>query len=512
MKKNKQIKDEAVTKKPKKKKVVKRILLILLIVILVGAVGYGIYRFYWSRSVAKVVQVSSIAIDYSGDEVESGGTLTNDQTQSFYLSDSDNIQEIYVTEGQQVSAGTPLLKYNTDETAASINEKQVSIQQTANDISIAQAQLDKLRTIKPTDDTEEENKKVEPTGKEKNKQAYRYLTEKAKPYDGKGTEEEPYRFLCTDDCYATSGFLKKIQKKQWYCVFEVRDKNQLSGDVISSTSWNGKHMFTFDDNSLYIIRTGEIYILADEEDNTSKKYTKKELREAISEKQNELMELQNSLAKDQLELKQLQESLSEAVVTAKNDGAVIKLIDPEEFEDDGTPFMIVSSSDKLYVQQMVDEYNVKQLKVGQKVTGKDWVSGADFEAVIEKIADAPSTNEDMGSGGMNTNVSYYNVTASVENTEGLENGDSVNLSTTIEDENAGLFIEKAYCKQENGKTVVYIRNKKGKLKRQEVTTGRTVWGSCIEIKEGLSRDDYIAFPYSDTSKEGVRCKKVDYLE
>lgn len=514
MKKNKQIKDEAVTKNPKKKKVVKRILLILLIAAVVVGGGYGIYRVYWSRSVAKVVAVSSIATDYQGDEVEASGILTNDQTQSFYLSDENNIQEIYVTQGQQVSAGTPLLKYNTDETAQSLSEKQISVQQEANDIAITQAQLDRLRTITPVDDAEEENKKSEPQGEEKEQQAYRYLKETAKPYDGKGTEDAPYRFLCTEDCYATSTFLKKMQTKEWYCIFEVREKNKLSGEVISTTSLNGKHLFSFEDGSLYTIRTGEEYIIPDDEGNTtSKKYTRKELREEISSKQDELMELQNSYAKDQLEIKQLQESLSEATVTAKNDGVVLKLIDPAEYEDDGTPFMIVSASDKLYVQQQVDEYSIRQLKVGQKVKGKDWVTGTEFEAVVEKIADAPSTGSavDMGYGG-NTNVSYYTVTASVENTEGLENGDAVNLSTTIEEEGGGLFIEKAYCKQEKGKTIVYIRGKKGKLKRQEVTTGRTVWGSYVEIKEGLSEDDYIAFPYSDTSKEGVRCKKVDYLE
>lgn len=510
MKKNKEKKEN---RNPKNKKVIKRIILIVVILALVAGGGYGIYRFYWSRSVAKVVAVSSIAVDYEGDEVESGGTLTNDQTQSFYLSDENNIQEIYVTQGQQVSAGTPLLKYNTEETAQSLSEKQISVQQEANDIAITQAQLDKLRTITPVDDTGDDDKKAEPQGEEKEKQAYRYLKDTAKPYDGKGTQEAPYRYLCTEDCYATSAFLKKMQKKQWYCVFEVRDTNKLSGEVVSSTSLNGKHLFSFEEDSLYTIRTGEEYIIPDDDENVSKKYTRKELREAISDKQDELMELQNSYAKDQLEIRQLQESLSEATVTAKNDGVVLKLIDPAEFEDDGTPFMIVSASDKLYVQQQVDEYSVKQLKVGQKVKGKDWVTGTEFEAVVEKISDAPSTgNMDMGYSGTNSNVSYYTVTASVENTEGLENGDSVNLSTTIQDEDSGLFIEKAYCKQEDGKTIVYIRGKKGKLKRREVTTGRTVWGSCIEILDGLSEDDYIAFPYSDTSKEGVRCKVVDYLE
>lgn len=495
----------------KKKKIVKRVLVCVLVLALLTGAGYGAYRFYISKSVAKVVPVSNIYIDYEGDEMESGGVLTNDSTQSFYLSDQDNVEQLYVTQGQQVTAGTPLLKYDTSETAESLSEKERSVQVVTNDLAIAQAQLDKLRSITPSDETEEAEIRVEPEGKEKEKQAYRYLKDTAKPYEGKGTQEEPYRYLCTKDCYATSEFLKKVQKKEWFCVFEVRDTNKLSGEVVSSTTWNGKHLFYFEENTFYTISTGVLYV-PETEETVSGRYTRKELREEISAKQDEIMELQNALSREQLEIKQLKESLTEAVVLAKNDGIVQKCIDPAEFQDDGTPFLIVSASEKLYVQQLVDEYHIKQLKVGQTVKGRDWMTGTEFEAVIESISDTPSGDGDVMSYGGNASVSYYSISAYIENTDGLENGDSVNLSTTVTEENQGIFIEKAYCRQEEDETVVYLQNKKGRLKRQVVTTGKMVWGSYIEILDGLTMDDYIAFPYGKTAKEGVRCEQTDYLE
>lgn len=496
----------------KKKKIVKRVLICVLVLALLTGVGYGAYRFYISKSVAKVVPVSNIYIEYEGDEMESGGVLTNDSTQSFYLSDEDDIEQIYVTQGQQVTAGTPLLKYDTKETVESLSEKERTVQVVANDLAIAQAQLEKLRSITPTDETEEEKNGTKPEGKEKDKQAYRYLEDTAKPYEGKGTQEEPYRYLCTKDCYATSAFLKQMQKKEWICVFEVRDTNKLSGEVVSSTTWNGKHLFPFDDNALYTISSGTCYVPMTEAETVSGKYTRKELREEISGKQDEIMELQNTLSREQLEIKQLKESLTDATVLAKQNGVVQKCIDPAEFQDDGTPFLIVSASEKLYVQQLVDEYHIKQLKVGQTVKGRDWMTGAEFEAVIDSISDTPTGEQESMNYGGNASVSYYSITAYVEDTEGLENGDSVNLSTTVTEESQGIFIEKAYCRQEDGETVVYLKNKKGRLKRQVVTTGKTVWGSYIEILDGLTLEDYIAFPYGKTAKEGVRCEETDYLE
>ena len=40
-------------------------------------------------------------------------------------------------------------------------------------------------------------------------------------------------------------------------------------------------------------------------------------------------------------------------------------------------------------------------------------------------------------------------------------------------------------------------------------TGRTVYGTGIEIKDGLSESDRIAFPYGKTAKEGVKVKDAE---
>ena len=43
-------------------------------------------------------------------------------------------------------------------------------------------------------------------------------------------------------------------------------------------------------------------------------------------------------------------------------------------------------------------------------------------------------------------------------------------------------------------------------------TGRTFYGSLIEIKEGVTKEDYVAFPYGKKVKEGAKAKKSTLAE
>jgi len=42
-----------------------------------------------------------------------------------------------------------------------------------------------------------------------------------------------------------------------------------------------------------------------------------------------------------------------------------------------------------------------------------------------------------------------------------------------------------------------------------VKVGKSLWGSMIEIKSGVTMDDYLAFPYGNGAVEGMNCKIVD---
>ena len=71
----------------------------------------------------------------------------------------------------------------------------------------------------------------------------------------------------------------------------------------------------------------------------------------------------------------------------------------------------------------------------------------------------------------------------------------------------GLYVSKEFIREENGQKFVYIRDENDKLKKQNVVTGKLLWGSYYEVKSGLSEEDYIAFPYGKTVVEGADTKE-----
>ena len=48
-----------------------------------------------------------------------------------------------------------------------------------------------------------------------------------------------------------------------------------------------------------------------------------------------------------------------------------------------------------------------------------------------------------------------------------------------------------------------IADENDRLKKQYVVTGKTIYGSAVEIKSGLSESDRIAFPYGKNAVEGA---------
>lgn len=70
-----------------------------------------------------------------------------------------------------------------------------------------------------------------------------------------------------------------------------------------------------------------------------------------------------------------------------------------------------------------------------------------------------------------------------------------------------LYVSKEFIREENGQKFVYIRDENDKLKKQNVVTGKLLWGSYYEVKSGLSEEDYIAFPYGKTVVEGADTKE-----
>ncbi len=528
-----------------------------------GIYGYKAYQD--QKLVAEVQPVSNINMGYFGDSATSYGMVTNDSSQEIYLDSSKSAKQVFVKEGDTVKVGDPLMEYDMAEVQIDIERKKIELNTIENNLAMATHKLDSLKNAKPVDKTPpkintEELKKYEeqdkinqsiPETDEKDANIYNFLTATSIPYNvtrneqtgelvyPAGTEEDPYIYYCNANAYAYGSFFNEIRPKEdgtpgKHVVFYVckkdadgkmlmepdaegKPKPVIDTDLADHTAQlNGNSIpADYDESRMWYLFTGKEYIptsLADQymeefmEHATDweppKGYTKEELVKEITETEKQIKSLDIQRRQQQLKLESLEQTASDGIVYAKVDGIVKTVGDPQEFQQNGTAFLVVTGDEGLYVSGTISELLLGDISVGMVVTANAWESGMTFEATITEISDYPVSGNSMGEG--NPNVSYYSYTAYIEDSSALRNGEYVDLAIAANQSDAGgLFIEQAYVREENGKSYCMIADENNRLKKQYVVTGRTAYGTAIEIKSGLSEDDRIAFPYGKNAVEGV---------
>ncbi len=528
-----------------------------------GIYGYKAYQD--QKLVAEVQPVSNINMGYFGDSATSYGMVTNDSSQEIYLDSSKSAKQVFVKEGDTVKVGDPLMEYDMAEVQIDIERKKIELNTIENNLAMATHKLDSLKNAKPVDKTPpkintEELKKYEeqdkinqsiPETDEKDVNIYNFLTATSIPYNvtrneqtgelvyPAGTAEDPYIYYCNANAYAYGSFFNEIRPKEdgtpgKHVVFYVckkdadgkmlmepdaegKPKPVIDTDLADHTAQlNGNSIpADYDESRMWYLFTGKEYIptsLADQymeefmEHATDweppKGYTKEELVKEITETEKQIKSLDIQRRQQQLKLESLEQTASDGIVYAKVDGIVKTVGDPQEFQQNGTAFLVVTGDEGLYVSGTISELLLGDISVGMVVTANAWESGMTFEATITEISDYPVSGNSMGEG--NPNVSYYSYTAYIEDSSALRNGEYVDLAIAANQSGAGgLFIEQAYVREENGKSYCMIADENNRLKKQYVVTGRTAYGTAIEIKSGLSEDDRIAFPYGKNAVEGV---------
>lgn len=235
-------------------------------------------------------------------------------------------------------------------------------------------------------------------------------------------------------------------------------------------------------------------------------YTEIELAKAIRDKKQELKNLDLDLRKAQLSLSENKNLLNDGIIRATHSGVVRNVKNTSDSLQDGNTFLEVAGGQGTYIKGTVSELMLDQIKKDDSISAYAWTSGETFDAKIQSIDTVPSSNSYYNGSG-NPNVSYYGFEAYAEDASSLKAGESLELTFNISaDTTSSIWLSKAYVKQEGNKYYV-LKDVHGKLKKQYVTIGKIVWGDTMEIKEGLTDTDYIAFAYGKNAKEGVKVKK-----
>jgi multidrug efflux pump subunit AcrA (membrane-fusion protein) len=243
-------------------------------------------------------------------------------------------------------------------------------------------------------------------------------------------------------------------------------------------------------------------------------YTASELKELIEEKEREIKDCKLDIRESEITVNQKQRVVDGKIVKSTMDGTVISIGNPDG-ESDEEYFAKVANEEGLYAKGSMSELDLEQIHVGDTISGMMTDTGVSFTAVVKEISQYPDTEGSSYSfSSGNSNASYYPFYALLDDTEDITEGDAeIQLSETVTTSADSIYLEKYFVRSgSDGRNYVYIEGEDGLLKKQYVTTGKTVYSWAIEIVSGLKSTDNIAFPYGTDVAEGAPTKEVDMLD
>ena len=329
-----------------------------------------------------------------------------------------------------------------------------------------------------------------------------------------GTEElVQFLALLSEDVSQPSSGLQP----PYYVVFKITRNNMLKGDILG---WIGVHVYAdgsfsffnasgIEDFSIPVEPTEPVET-EPEVDYFGSGYTYSQIQEMKKEQEQKIKDLDIQLKLAQSELKIMQKELSDGNIYAEQDGKVISLLTEEEAKLKSQPIIKLSSGGGYYIDATLSELERDLVKVGQEVTVNSWDTGMTYTGTVVSISDVPSSRNSYN-GNNNPNASSYPFRVFVDESADLQAGKYVNVQYSSA-EQSGIYLEKPFLRTEDGQSVVYARGEDGLLERRVVTVGKSMGGYYVEIKDGLTENDMVAFPYGKNVKPGVPTEEGDYSD
>ena len=242
-------------------------------------------------------------------------------------------------------------------------------------------------------------------------------------------------------------------------------------------------------------------------------FTAAQIAEMRSEQEKTIKDLQFQIKMAEADYKIKLTEVSDGNIYSNIDGEVVSVLSEDEARMTGQPILKVSGGGGFYVQGSVSELEKANIQIGQEVTINDWNTGMTHTGTIDSLGDFPST-DGYWNGMGNPNASYYPFTVFIDGTADLEAGRYVSVMYSSATAENGIYLENPFLRTEGGQSFVFVLGENGKLEKRFVTTGKSLWGSYTEILEGLTAEDYIAFPYGKNVKDGApaaECEDMSVL-
>lgn len=530
----------------------KKWLLIPLIAAILTGGFYGLKAYRNSSKTSYVVPVSMLNQQFYEEGASMYGNIYNSDTQNIYLEPTSIVERIYVSEGQQVAKGDPLISFDQTSQELTYQIKELEVESLRNQLAEARIDLARLQAAKPAPEHTPEPEPViepepvpepeptpEPVKEEQKEEAWTVIRRLDQKYE---TDDGLLHYLLTADGLLYGSFFNELKKQEpgTVAVLEVREGNTKEGTLMSSWTINSSFItLDYADTDCWFIMShdradgmgsavidpnaswpdgsgswvpegpgGNVPVTpSDEPVDYNGMYTKEELAEMIASRQNDIRNLDLSIRRGVLELKMMRDAMSDGVIYAEKPGVVKTLGDPADPPKDGSPFMVVASGTGVTARASVSELQLDQIKIGLPVTVTCFDTGDMFEAKVQSVDVYPSPNNMYGGG--NPNASYYDFYVYADEAPSIPPYAFLQITLGANGgSSAKIAVENAFIRSDGGGSYV-MKEEEGRLKKQYVRTGKTYYGYATEILEGLSEEDAITFPYGSGAIEGSKAERTE---
>ena len=241
-------------------------------------------------------------------------------------------------------------------------------------------------------------------------------------------------------------------------------------------------------------------------------YTREEIEEIRKTKAKELRDLTIDLKMAELNLKEMKAEAGDGSVRAKLNGVVKTVRDPSEAYQNNEPVVTVSGGGGYTVSISISELEYEKISIGQEVQITSFDNeDAEITGSIKSVSEYPSRASDNWWGG-NPNVSYYPCVVYIDGDAELKEYDYVSVKYGSGTVDNSVYIEKMFVRSDVSGYYVYAADEEGILRKKYISTGRQPDSSVIEIRGGISDDDYIAFPYGTSVFDGAKTQTASIDE